>query len=141
MAKSVKTIQFLNTGIFSATILFSCGYTYDELSKFLKRRKAEDWHLGISDASDIQLIKNSFAVGMERRICNNKTGDEKILYYLYIRDSFTFTDYEYCVLAHEIIHILQFMLPRLLDRNIEIEAEAYTHTHIMKQCLEHLRGK
>lgn len=141
MAKSVKTIQFLNTGIFSATILFSCGYTYDELSKFLKRRKADDWLLGISDVEDIRLIKNSFGIGMERRICNDKTGDEKILYYLYIRDSFTFTDYEYCVLAHEIIHILQFMLPRLLDRNNEIEAEAYTHTHIMKQCLEHLRGK
>ena len=141
MAKNVKTIQFLNTGIFSATILFSCGYSYDELAKFLKKRKADDWLAGISVPDDIELIKKSFGLAMKREVYNKKSGVEKTFFYLYLRDSFTFTDYEYCVLAHEIIHILQFMLPCLLDRNTEIEAEAYTHTHIMKQCLEHLRGK
>lgn len=43
-------------------------------------------------------------------------------------------------LAHEIVHICQFFLPDVLNRNTEIECEAYLHTHIMRQALKKLRG-
>ena len=54
---------------------------------------------------------------------------------------FDFSDWSMCTLAHECLHITQFMLPEILDRNREYECEAYLHTHIMEQALNKLRGK
>lgn len=63
------------------------------------------------------------------------------MFYIYIGEEFKFTDYEYCKLAHEVLHICQFLLPDFLDRNREFESEAYLHTHLMEQCLKAIRGK
>ena len=40
---------------------------------------------------------------------------------------------DHAALAHECVHLCQFHLPDFFDRNMEVEFEAYTHTHLMKQ--------
>lgn len=136
--KTVKVLDFLDFGIFPPIALFSCGFSYDEITSLLKKKKAKDWLLGISD--DKGLIDKANYIACRRDIINQKTGEQKWLFYIILKGQFTYTDYEYCKLAHEILHICQFALPDILTRDTEIEAEAYLHTHLMKQCLKTLRG-
>lgn len=145
----LKVIDFLNFGIFPGTVLFSVGNSYSELVETIEeeytagRWEAESghklWSLGISD--DEKLLTSGTYFALKRELENKKENLEKTLFYIIITEQFTFTDYEMCKLAHEITHLLQFHLPTILDRNREIEAEAYTHTHLMMQCLKILRGK
>lgn len=139
MKNSYKVIKWLDTGIFPAPVMFSCGFSYDEILKHLKKLKAEDWLLGLQDNRN--LIEGGNWFGLQRILENTKTGEKKWLYYIIIKPSFNFSDDHYLKLAHEVLHICQFMLPDILDRNREYECEAYLHTHIMRQCLECLRGK
>lgn len=37
-------------------------------------------------------------------------------------------------LAHEMLHVCQEFLPQFLDRNEEMEAEAYFHSYLMHSC-------
>jgi hypothetical protein len=136
--KSNKIIRYLNTGIFPGTVMFSCGFDYDFIIKFYKKHKATDWLSGLE--GDKNLIDGGNYFSLYRELYNTKTGESKHLYYIILKKQFTFTDYEMCVLAHEIVHICQFFLKDILDRNKEIEAEAYLHTHLMQQCLKELRG-
>jgi len=62
------------------------------------------------------------------------------LFYIILTEEFDFSDYAYCKLAHEVLHICQFILPDILNRDREYECEAYLHTHIMMQCLNQIRG-
>lgn len=136
--KRVQSLGYLNTGIFPATIMFSCGFDYSEIVKVLKKTKAKEWLAGIKGESELLNGNNWF--GLKREIINTKTGKTVLLYYIILKNSFDFTDDSYCKLAHEVLHICQFMLPDLLDRDREFECEAYLHTHIMGQCLKQIRG-
>lgn len=139
--KSPKVLTWLNTGIFPVTIMFSCGFTYKEVVNLLKRKKAEYWLKGFEGDKRRDLMESKTKFAYSVTVDNYKTGETKNLFYIVLPEQFTFTDHEYCVLAHEILHICQFSLPDILDRNKETEAEAYTHTHIMEQCLRALRNK
>lgn len=133
-------ITWLNTGIFHGNIMFSVGFSYEEINKNLTKLKAWNWKLGIS--KDKEFIESGKNFAMKRTIYKKATNENnKILFYVIFTDNFTFNDWHYCKLAHEVLHICQFMLPDFLDRNKEIEAEAYLHTHIMTQCLNSLRKK
>lgn len=74
-----------------------------------------------------------------RRVLEHPKHGKKICHFILIFDDFKFTDDEMCKLAHEVLHICQFYLPDVLNRDKEIEAEAYLHTHLMSQCLKLLR--
>jgi len=137
--KIVKLIEWLNTGIFPATVMFSMNFTYEELNKELKKKRADDWILGISGSENKELINGGW-VALRRDIENTKTNKTKTLFYISLNTQFDFSDYDYCRLAHEILHITQFMLKDFLDRDREFECEAYLHTHIMQQCLKSIRG-
>lgn len=136
--KKIRVISWIDTAIFPGTIMFTCGYEYDEIFKILKNKKdAKGWLECIKD--DKELIDNNGCLALKRsRI--NKRGKEITDYYIIIKKVFTFTDFEYCCLAHEVLHICQFLLPDLLNRDKEHECEAYFHTYIMHECLKILRG-
>ena len=135
MKKSKYHIQYIDSGIFPATIMFIVGYSYKEVLCHLKKTKAEEWHCGIQGHEKLFNGK-SFAI---RTDIINAKGKEKTLFYIGFNDLFKFTDFDYIALAHECLHICQYFLPDALDRNKEHEAEAYLHSHLMKQCLEILR--
>lgn len=129
---------YLNTGIFPCTIMFSCGFDYDEIVGVLKDTSADEWLVGIEN--ERELIDSGNWLGLKREIV--KEGEKPCVYfYIIIKGDFDFSDYSYCKLAHEVLHICQFMLPEFLDRDREFECEAYLHTHIMSQCLKQIRGK
>jgi hypothetical protein len=127
----IATLNWLDAGIFPVTVLISYNFDYDELIKLLKQKRATDWYNGLSD--DKELIDNGNYFGLYR------TFNEKKLFYIILTEEFKFTDYEYCKLAHEVLHICQFMLQDILDRDREYECEAYLHTHLMNQCLKTIR--
>lgn len=137
MTKEIQSLGFLNTGIFPVTILFSCGFDYEEIVSICREQGGDEWAIGIEE--DRQLISEGTKLALRRDII--REGDKDlVLFYIILRDCFDFTDYSYCTLAHEVLHICQFMLPDILDRNREFECEAYLHTHIMSQCLKQIRG-
>jgi hypothetical protein len=119
--------------------MFSCGFTYDEIMKLLKQKKAVEWEEGLR--WDKGLIDKGTWFGLARTVENEKKDGYRHLYYVIIKPSFDYSDYEYCKLAHEVLHICQFLLPDILNRDREYECEAYLHTHLMQQCLSVLRGK
>lgn len=130
-AKPHKLIQSLNHGIFPGFTMFIHRFTFDELMIEL----SGEWKAGIENDRDF--IEKTEYAAMHRTI---KRGDRDVdLYYIYIKD-FNFSDYAFCKLAHKCLHITNFFLMDVLDRNREFEAEAYFHTHIMSQAIKHLRG-
>lgn len=135
----MKHLAWLNTGIFPATIMFSCGFKFDELITLLKRKKTDHWYKAIEN--DKKLIDKGSYFALHRIMDNLKTGESRNYFYIIITEEFKFTDFEMCKLAHECLHICQFMLKDFLDRDREFECEAYLHTHIMQQCLKTLRDK
>lgn len=133
-------MHWLDFGIFPGFCMFTNGYTYDEIMAFLNKHKkrSKDWISGL--CNEKSLLDNGNYLAMRRDMENIKTGESKTLFYIYTKEIFKFTDEEYCKLAHEITHICQFYLKDVLNRDKEIEAEAYLHTHLMRQCLKQLRS-
>lgn len=133
-----KQLHTLDAGIFPYKILLSSGFTYDEIIKELKKQKCDMWALGLRD--DKGLIGSGKNFALHRTITHPKHG-ESTFFYIIFAEPFKFSDWSMCKLAHECLHICQFMLPLMLDRSKEFECEAYLHTHIMEQALKKLRGK
>lgn len=123
------TIDF---GIFQGKICFSCGFTEKELRAHFIKQGCKDW---ASCLRSIELGENCLGIACKRMYKNME------FYFLILRDPFRFTDQEYCTLAHECLHLVQFRLMDILDRDAETECEAYLHTHLMTQILKHLRGE
>lgn len=134
--KKYEGMSWLNHGCYPGFTMFSFGMEYDGIMAMLKRKKAIDWITGISESKE--LINNGHNFALKRRV-QNKEGENITLFYIIIKE-FNFTDIDYCILAHEVLHIVNFSLQQLLNRDDEFEAEAYFHTHLMQQCLHLLRG-
>jgi hypothetical protein len=138
MSKKKRELQYMSTlymGIYPGHVLFTCGYKINEILDDLKERGFTEWHDGIAENN----LKDDQWYALKRVVENNK--HKPVTLYYIIIPSFDRTDYDYCKLAHEVLHICQFHLPDILDRNREWESEAYLHTHLMQQCLEVLSTK
>ncbi len=128
-----KLITYLNFGSFPGLIQFSSGFTYNEIMKIQKTDpESKEWRIALRP--DKELIDSGDYWALKRRSRNID------YFFLIMVPPFSFSDKDYCILAHEVLHLCQFRLTGTLDRNTEVEAEAYTHTHIMEQCLKALRG-
>lgn len=131
--KVVKKLASLDFGIFPGHVLLCYNLSYDEIIKQLNKKKQHLWAYAIQN--DKQLFDAPHWAAVSREIKNVKTGEIKKFYYIVIRSEFDYSNYDYCRLAHEILHICQFYLPEVLRRQDEKEAEAYLHTYLMMQCL------
>lgn len=129
--KKTTFIKWLDNGQFHGSICFCYGLTQKEIVAKLKKEGQKNW-AGALELQELN-IEGSGRFALRRRY------EEKLYFFIILVEQFKFTDYEYCMLAHEITHICQFMLPDYLDRDREIECEAYFHTHVMRQCLEKIR--
>ena len=140
MAKFISNavMQTLNFGSFPGKIFFTAGYTYDEICKELKKQKLPEWLQCFETTKDLW-DGNCWGLGSLRTI--NINGKYYYYSFLCLRDKFDFSDESHAGLAHEIIHVCTFQLADLFNLVKENEAFAYTHTHIMNQCYDVLRGK
>lgn len=128
-----KAFEIFDVGIWPCSICFSAGYTYDQLLTHLKSdEKLEPFAVALDGEAEV--FKNSYYCAISRKV--ERGGHEENLYFISLHNPFDFTNhYNFCQLAHEVLHICQFMLPYFLDMEKEIEAVAYTHTFIMDKCL------
>jgi len=140
MAKKVSNavMHTLNFGSFPGKIMFTCGYTYDEICKELKKQKCDEW------LQCFETTKNLFhpdCAGFSATRRLTVKGKEYEYNFLHLRDCFDYSEKAHATLAHEVIHSVTYQLSTMLDIVKENEAFAYTHTHIMNQCYEVLKIK
>ncbi len=124
-------------GSYPGHTVFMLGFSFDEVKKILKKKKANDWLDAFTHASQQNTGTGCWASHTTLEF--TKTKEVKHYFFIYL-PSFDFSDYAYCKLAHEVLHICQFYLPDILDRNKENEAECYLHTHLMQQSLNAIRS-
>lgn len=137
MKKSKPHIVTLDAGIFPCRVLFTVAVKHEEILARLKKNKSMDWYDCV--ASEGEFYKLPYWAG-KRVYTNTKTGQERIYFLFHIGRPFDFSDWDMVMLAHECLHLCQFMLKDILDRDKEHEAEAYLHSHLMTECLKILRG-
>lgn len=132
MAKDVCVFGFIDFGIFPDYCLFSCGFTYEDLVSELEKKGYKGWTKAVKSHKDY--IKRGNWCALKATI------KDEVFWIIVAPKAFDFTDDDYCHLAHECLHIYQWYLPSYLDIEKEIEAGAYLHSHLMKQCLKIIRG-
>lgn len=132
----MKILTFIDFGIFPGSVMFTVGYGADEVKKHLRRMKAPEWIRSI-EGDEHRFGKGYHA--LHRELLQIKTGLVRHYYHI-ILEKFEFTDECYIRLAHECLHLCSFHLRDILDRNREFEADAYTHSHLMRQCLDKIRS-
>jgi len=134
MSKKSKIINVSTTidfGILQGTCMISFGFSYQELKKQLKDEKCNEWISAAKKADDLFKNAKYFAC---------RTVHKGVDYYFLIfKEPFDFTDKHYTILAHEALHITQFLC-RQFHIDQEDEFQAYLHSHIMEQCLDAIRG-
>lgn len=104
--------------------------TIDEIKAIYKEQGCINWYSGLRG---VTIGKHCAGMALYRVIKSEH------LYYLIMPNPFAFTDHEMITLAHECLHLVQYRLDGILDRDREFECEAYLHSHLMSQILEQLR--
>lgn len=137
--KQVSIMHHCDAGIWPCTgIMFIQGFSYEQIVKEFKDDNCPDWAEGLKN--DKPLIDQARYLAMVRTL--PETQDYPIgsdLYYIILKESFNHEPMEYAKLAHEVIHICQFLFDKCCaDPIAEKEAFAYTHTHIMEQILKQI---
>ncbi len=133
MAKDSKIIEWLDMGCYPGYVMFVQNFTLPEVIKHCKKVKAKEW----LPALDHQLYKDCWGQCNHVEIENTKTNQIKNLYFIILHKGLDVTSIEDLVnLSHEVLHLCQFYLPGVLDRNKEHEAEAYFHTYMMNQIIK-----
>jgi hypothetical protein len=136
--KIVRLIRYINIGVFPREIMFCVGFTPEQIIEHLKKHKEKEWIQGIEN--NIDFIKKSIYCACSQQIIDTKTERPiKRLYYLIFTEPFMFEDGSYTILAHEVLHVVQFALKDVLDITEEYEAFAYTHSFVMNKCLAYIR--
>jgi hypothetical protein len=131
--KSAKHISFLNLGSFPGVVMFSVGFTYDEVLK-ISTKKYGDWALAVEKIQDVFQEDNNIGFASKRVVKDIN------YFFLVLKKVFDFKDQSHVVLAHEALHVISFVLCDILDPMVENEAFCYTHSHILEQCYKILRS-
>lgn len=132
----MKVLGTMNFGSFPGKLMFSAGYTFEEVCVELKKQKAKEWLLAFKDCEN---LTGSDVAGFSAKKYISINGKEYEYNFVFLRDVFNFSDRHHAVLSHEIIHICTHHLSQMLDIAKENEAFAYTHTHILTQCYKMIR--
>lgn len=130
-------IETLNFGSFPGEIMFSVGFTYEQIVAELKKQRCNQWLEAFTHTE--YLFTPNCAGHSSYQVVDEKKG---IFHYSFIHiKNFDWSDDAHSILAHEIIHCCTHSLSDRFDIVKENEAFAYTHTHVMKQCYAALRKK
>lgn len=130
-----KTIKWIDFNLFPTSVMLSCGFSYEELLQKFGRR-FPTWVKPLADC--INEFETCWGF-VHSNVWVDKDGQRKAHYWLIIKDPFDFTDEAMVNLAHEVLHVVQFVLSDKINRDREIEFEAYFHSYLMTECLKALR--
>ena len=106
-----------------------------DIKKFCKEK--EEFLNFISDnRGDIDgLDKDGGGLGQGVYIYRQPPGRSYKLRMLILKYGFSpYKPHNMRTLAHEMLHVCQEFLPQFLDRDEEMEAEAYFHSYLMESC-------
>lgn len=131
MKKSFRGTFSINFGTFPGNVAVCVGVKYKDIIRQYKKEKLKGYIKAIKHDKD--LIDNCYGLAIHRAY------KKKNYYYIILKEPFAFKDEQYMTLTHELLHVIQFHLPDILDRNREYEAEAYTLNHLTRQCLKVFR--
>jgi hypothetical protein len=137
--KSVRLIDWIDTGMFQPKVMLTVGYSVDDVKAYLKKQKAHGWINAVSYHEEKIKASPGSWWALKTEVENRRT-KQRIIYFFILIPEFQYSDECYLKLAHECLHICQFFLPDILDRDREFECEAYLHTHLMRQCLAKIKG-
>lgn len=128
-----KAFVFIKNGIFHGYTLFVCGYSYKQMLDRLNEYEEKSWFNAVNHSKAKELFEDAHAC------CRVEINDSINFPIVFIRNGFRNKRDDFVVLAHELIHLNQFYLSDFIDRNKEIECEAYFHTYMMNECLNALK--
>lgn len=126
--KKKRKIGFINTGIYPYYVMVSCGYNYSEIRKWLKKKAKKYWFSALD--GDKSTIENCHAIALHRTIKGNN------IFFIIMTEEFNRKNYQYVELAHEVMHIVQFITIRCNGDDRELECEARLHSCLMYQTLK-----
>jgi hypothetical protein len=138
MAKGKGILTFLNFGIVPGHCMFVCGMDEKQaLKRFRKEYLSCDdsdvWDKSLSNIIEDESVTTNFYACDATFV---KDGRNHRTYFIFFKEEWGGTDGSYVILAHEVLHVVQFFSAHVFDRTKEIEFEAYLHTHLMSQCLD-----
>jgi hypothetical protein len=137
MRKTKRIISTIQIDVPPIEVMLSVGFSYDEIIKELEEQKCDQYIAGLG--RDKSIIDGGSFFGLYREMDDTKTGKICRLFYLIIKEPFLFRDSSYCILAHECLHIVQYVMDIVGGLGKEKEFEAYLHTALMSKCLELMR--
>lgn len=138
----------------SERLIVVSGYNYEELLEWYQNAFGKPESNKLSEIKDFYNVKNQYlkffkdnqeeldgldkdgggigeGVYIYRKIPNT---DSKIRMVI-LKYGFTPSNPHHMrTLAHEMLHVCQELLPQFLNRDEEMEAEAYFHSYLMESC-------
>lgn len=124
--------KFMDHGIWHGHTLVMVGLDLEQV-----RRSWPDsiWIKTIADDKDF--VQAAAEPACKAMAMMRRGDDGRFYYYLWLRDVIDPSNpRDMIVLAHELVHIVSFLLSGILNRNQEVEAEAYTHTYFMDKVVD-----
>jgi len=138
MKKKKPLFKKLDFGIWNGSCNFIVGANFAQIKAHFSK-DSDSLLLQIMESNQA-LLSSSYGLTIKEKLEGIKTKRIRTYYFIILQE-FNFKDnYDIATLGHEIVHLCQFFLPEILQRDREIEAEAYFHSYVMKQCLDHLRN-
>lgn len=129
-----KHIFWADWGTFYGSTMVCCNWKdYAEVFNHLKIKKIVEWEAALKVKPFIDA--NHFSVWF----VEDKDGKEKSFSILWLLDWKPDLEH-YKILAHELVHAVQFKMPDFLDVTKEYEACAYTHSYLFENIAKELNS-
>lgn len=130
----------IDFGMFKNEVLVALNCNYDQLLQWVTKNADKLYLATVKDEDNALIIKNGSGLTVCQTFSHPKHYDQT-RYIIWLRSLDMRSNYDISVLFHEITHLSQFFLPKVLDRNKEIEAEAYFVGYVAKQIMDIVRPR
>lgn len=124
----IKSIIFQGWGTFYGTTMIVCGFKdYQEIVGYLHKKKYYDWEEALKNKPE-EFIGCHFSKWIYK---------DKKYSMLFLKDWKSDVNH-YKILAHELVHAVQFCMKDFLDVQEEFEAVAYQHSYLFEEIANEL---
>lgn len=129
-----KHIFWADWGTFYGSTMVCCNFAdYADVKRLLKKKKIMEWH----DALDVKSEEFKAHHFLKWYVIDQRTNKEVSYSLLWLKDWKQDVEH-YKVLAHELVHAMQFNMPEFLDVTKEYEAVAYQHSYLFENIAKEL---
>lgn len=131
----MKQIFWQDWGTFYGTTMVCCGWkNYDEVKKYLKRKKYYEWLKAMELKGD-EFDSCHFSTWTIENVKTKLQVKYSILWLIDWKNDLR----HYEILSHELVHAIQHYMEDFLDPKKEHEAVAYQHSYLFKNIANKLK--